>query len=285
MLKRLWPGGYLTPRDESDAPSSAIELERDGATHVKAVLSGEELLELRSEIEGVYADLGPDYRDPTKQRAWPNDFRYEMFNRSPLSQKAAMHRGILNVIEPLIGEDCHIIANTCWRNPPEAESTHGGGNWHIDAGPHIPLGDGQVWPKDLPHPVFAIGVHLFLEDCPSASGPTAVIPGSHRSGRPPPAERAADVELTWDGVGARALPAEAGDAIFFVSDIWHRRLPPESHHPGRFFLQVHYGRRDIAQRIKPTHEINHLEESSLERIESDRERLLLGLHKAGFYDG
>ena len=118
-----------------------------------------------------------------------------------------------------------------------------------------------------------------------SSGPTAVIPGSHKSGRPPPQDRISDVELTWKDQGARALVAEAGDVAFFVSDIWHRRLPPESEHPGRFFLQVHYGRRDIAQRVKPTHELNHVEAPAMQRIESDRERLLLGLHQQGFYDG
>ena len=284
MLTRLWPGGYLVPRTD-DANAASQELEADGATLVKGVLIGDELKALRDEIESVYAGFGPDYRDEKKERAWSNDFRYEMFNRSPLAQKAAVHRGILDVIEPLIGEDCHLIANTCWRNPPAEGSTHGGGNWHIDAGPHIPLRDDQVWPADLPHPVFAIGVHLYLEDCPVSSGVTAVIPGSHLSGRPPPHDRVEDVDLTWRERGARLLEAEAGDAAFFVSDVWHRRMPPAATHPGRFFLQLHYGRRDIAQRIKPTHDLNHIEESAMGRIESDRERLVLGLHKQGFYDG
>ena len=284
MLTRLWPGGYLVPRREK-AGSATQELEADGATLVKRVLNRDELVALREEIEGVYASYGPDYRDAKKERAWSNDFRYEMFNRSPLAQKAAAHRGILDVIEPLIGEDCHIIANTCWRNPAATGSTHGGGNWHIDAGPHIPLNEDQRWPDDIPHPVFAIGVHLYLEDCPMASGPTAVIPGSHKSGRPPPQDRVTDVELTWQNQGARSMVAEAGDVAFFVSDVWHRRLPPETEHPGRFFLQIHYGRRDIAQRVKPTHELNHVEVGAMERIDSDRERLLLGLHQQGFYDG
>ncbi|MCY4094251.1 MAG: phytanoyl-CoA dioxygenase family protein [Gammaproteobacteria bacterium] len=284
MLTRLWPGGYLVPRS-AEAGIPTQELERDGATLVKRVLHGDELVELREEIEAVYARYGPDYRDAKKERAWPNDFRYEMFNRSPLAQKAAAHRGILDVIEPLLGEDCHIIANTCWRNPAATDSTHGGGNWHIDAGPHIPLSEDQRWPDDIPHPVFAIGVHLYLEDCPMSSGPTAVIPGSHRSGRPPPQDRVSDVDLTWQNQRARPIVAAAGDVAFFVSDIWHRRLPPEEEHPGRFFLQVHYGRRDIAQRVKPTHELNHVEDGAMERIESDRERLLLGLHQQGFYDG
>lgn len=284
MLTRLWPGGYLVPRKE-EASYSTQELENDGATLVKRVLEGGELIALREEIHDVYSSYGPDYRDAKKERAWSNDFRYEMFNRSPLAQKTAAHRGILDVIEPLIGEDCHIIANTCWRNPPATGSTHGGGNWHIDAGPHIPLGDGQRWPEEIPHPVFAIGVHLYLKDCPMASGPTAVIPGSHKSGRPPPQDRVMDVELKWQDQGARPLIAEAGDAAFFVSDVWHRRLPPEAEHPGRFFLQLHYGRRDIAQRVKPTHELNHLDQPAMARIETDRERLVLGLHQQGFYDG
>ena len=284
MLTRPQPGGYLYPRVE-ETNSASAELETDGATLVSGVLTGEALRSLREEIEGVYAGFGQDYRDAKKERAWPDDFRYEMFNRSPLAQKAALHRGILDVIEPLIGEDCHIIANTCWRNPPATESTHGGGNWHIDAGPHIPLKEGQEWPADLPHPVFAIGVHLFLEDCPMESGPTAVIPGSHLSGRPPPQDSVMDVDLTWREVGARPLVAKAGDAAFFVSDVWHRRLPPAETHPGRFFLQIHYGRRDIAQRVKATHDLNHVDKPAMARIESDRERLLLGLHHQGFYDG
>ena len=54
---------------------------------------------------------------------------------------------------------------------------------------------------------------------------------------------------------------------------------------GRFFLQVHYGRRDIAQRVKPTRVVNHIDRAAAERIASERERRLLGLHPRGFYDG
>lgn len=284
MLTRPHPGGYLFPRIDETGEASK-ELESDGATLVRQVIVGEELENLRDEIAAVYDSSGPDYRDAKKERAWDNDFRYEMFNRSPLAQKAVLHRGILDVIEPLLGEDCHIIANTCWRNPPATGSAHGGGSWHIDAGPHIPLKAEQEWPESIPHPVFAIGVHLFLEDCPIASGPTAVVPGSHLSGQPPPHDRTTDVDLEYRGRGPRILEAEAGDACFFVSDVWHRRMPPHESHPGRFFLQVHYGRRDISQRIKATHELNHIDSDAMSRIDSDRERLLLGLHTQGFYDG
>lgn len=284
MLKREWPGGYLSVRD-GEVCEASVELEETGATVLRKAFDRTTIEKLRTEIEQVYESLEGDTRGGNKSRKIAEDFRYEMFNRSALSQDLIGRREILDVIEPLIGEDCHVLANTCWRNPPGEGLTHGGGGWHIDAGPHIPLSDGQTWPDDIPHPVFAVGVHIYLMDCPMKCGPTGVIRGSHKSGRPPPLDRRMDTELTWNGVGTEALTADAGDVAFFVSDIWHRRLPPEAIHPGRFFLQVHYGRRDIAQRVKPTAEINHVDECAKSRIQSDRERLLLGLHAQGFYDG
>ncbi len=94
-----------------------------------------------------------------------------------------------------------------------------------------------------------------------------------------------DETLTWDGQGALALTATAGDIALFASDVWHRRLPARKGDKGRFFLQVHYARRDIAQRIKRTATVNHVDPDALTRIRSKRERRLLGLHPPSFYDG
>ena len=284
MLKREWPGGYLSVRDEAVCQAS-VELEETGATVLREAFDRATIGELRQEIELVYDSFKCDARGGNRPAKIAEDFRYEMFNRSARCQAIAGRREILNVIEPLLGEDCHILANTCWRNPPAEGLTHGGGGWHIDAGPHIPLRDGQTWPDDIPHPVFAVGVHIYLMACPLRCGPTGVIRGSHKSGRPPPIDRRMDTGLNWNGVGTEALTTDVGDVAFFVSDVWHRRLPPEDDHPGRFFLQIHYGRRDIAQRIKPTKQVNHVDERAMSRIHSDRERLLLGLHAQGFYDG
>ena len=94
-----------------------------------------------------------------------------------------------------------------------------------------------------------------------------------------------DASLTCQGRGAIPLTAAAGDVALFVSDVWHRRLPTREGDTGRFFLQVHYARRDIAQRIKRTATVNHIDLDALGRIRSKRERRLLGLHPPGFYDG
>jgi hypothetical protein len=112
-----------------------------------------------------------------------------------------------------------------------------------------------------------------------------VIPRSHLSGRAPPADRMFDDDLRCEGQGVVPLVTRAGDAGLFVSDVWHRRMPTQGGDHGRFFLQIHYGRRDIAQRLLTTEQSNQLTPAAIRRAESDRERRVVGLHPAFFYDG
>jgi hypothetical protein len=277
-------GGYLYPRT-TGAPAASRQLERDGWAVLPGVLSAAEVAELHDAVETVYACVPVDRRNAGLPAEEAEDFRYEMLNRSAVAQRAVAHPAILEVIEPLLGGDCHVIANTCWRNPPRPANQHGGGMWHIDAGPHIPRDPSIPWDDRIPYPIFALGVHLYLRDCPAACGPTGVVPGSHRSGQPPPYDRLQDPELTFAGRRAVVLEARAGDAALFVSDVWHRRMPTGPGDTGRLFLQVHYGRRDIAQRLRTTADSNQLAAETIARATTDRARTIIGLHRPFFYDG
>ena len=260
------------------APSASAQLERDGYAILPDVLAPEAVAALAAEITAVF-----ETSDPDRPQDANNEFRHAMFNRSPLSQAAIGAPAILETIEPLLGEDCHVIANTAWRNI----AGHRGGRWHIDAGPHVPRAEGVPWPDAIPYPVFAIGAHIFLKDCPPEAGPTAVVPGSHRSGRFPPVDPALDPETvhpTYEGRGPVLLAARAGDVALFVSDVWHRGTAAQPGHD-RFFLQAHYGRRDIAQRIMTTDAISHADPQAADRAVTRRERQLIGLHAPFFYDG
>ena len=265
--------------DLPPVPEASEQLEKDGYAHLKAVLSAEEVASLRAECDEVFASSDVD-----RERDVNDEWRYAMFNRSPLCQQTISHRAILDVIEPLLGEDCHVMANTLWRNV----KGHAGGGWHIDAGPHIPRPADVPWDDRIPYPVFAIGTHIYLEDCPLEAGPTAVVPGSHRSGQFPPYEKLNDLALTYDGRASVTLPAKAGDVVLFVSDVWHRGTPAQDGF-GRYFLQCHYGRRDIAQRVLPTSDANHVSDEAKTRAnaadDSTRARALIGLHPIHFYDG
>lgn len=260
-----------------DVPAESQQLERDGWTVLRGVFGRTEISALTDEVEAVFEAYPPE-----RGRSDRAEFRYEMLNRGPRCQTAIGHARILTVVEPLLGEDCHVIANTAWRNPPR----FGGSPWHCDAGPHVPRPEGVEWDDRIPYPVFAIGAHILLRDCDTVDGPTAVVPGSHRSGRLAPMDRLFDPDLTYDGRPPVRLEGRAGDVAMFVSDAWHRGLPADPEHSrGRLFLQVHYGRRDIAQRIRTTDVVNHLSAEAIARADTARARTLLGLHDPFFYDG
>ena len=274
MIKRVFKNlGVFT----GEVPDESAQLEHDGYTVIEGVFTVAQVEELRREIDDVFATT-----EPERSRSDATEFRYEMLNRSAASQRALAHPKILEVIEPLLGDDCHVIANTAWRNPPEFK----GGPWHCDAGPHVPRPEGIEWDDRIPYPVFAIGAHLYLKDCTLADGPTAVVPGSHRSGRLAPFDQLWNAELTCDGRPPAMLTARAGDVALFVSDCWHRGLPAEGG-LGRYFLQVHYGRRDIAPRLRTSDAANQLSSEAIARARagSERDQQLVGLHAPMFYDG
>jgi ectoine hydroxylase-related dioxygenase (phytanoyl-CoA dioxygenase family) len=271
MIKRIVKNLGL---HDGDAPEASNQLETDGWVLLRDVLDADEVQELAEDIERVY-ELAPSERSRTDKA----EFRYEMLNRSAASQAVIGHPRILEVVEPLLGEDCHVIANTAWRNPPD----HHGGPWHTDAGPHVPRPADVPWDDRIPYPVFAIAAHVMIEDCSEADGPTAIVPGSHRSGQLAPFN--ADMSLTYDGRPPVHVVASAGDVVLFVSDVWHRGVAAEADGTGRFFLQVHYGRRDIAQRLRTTDVANQLSPDAIARATDPRAKELVGLHAPFFYDG
>jgi ectoine hydroxylase-related dioxygenase (phytanoyl-CoA dioxygenase family) len=256
-------------------PEAAVELERDGFTVIRDVVDDGTVAALIAEADRLFEETPPERGRPDR-----DEFRYQMLNNSELALRTIGHPRILEVVEPLLGDDCHVIANTLWRNPAD----FGGGPWHCDAGPHIPRPPDVPWDERIPYPVFAIGAHILLRDCHTPDGPTAVVPGSHRSGRLAPRAQMNDPTLTFDGRPPVLLEGDAGDVAMFVSDAWHRGTPACGG-AGRLFIQVHYARRDIAQRIRPTDQVNHLSADASRWADTPRARTLVGLHEPFFYDG
>jgi hypothetical protein len=271
MIQRLLKNLTLY---SGDAPGETQQLERDGWAIARGVFGAEAVAEMVAEIDEVFEAVPPE-----RFRGDRAEYRYEMLNRSAACQRAIANERILGIVEPLLGDDCHVIANTAWRNPPE----FAGGVWHCDAGPHVPRPDDVPWDDRIPYPVFAVGAHIYLSACTVADGPTAVVPGSHRSGRLAPFDRMLDEDLTYDGRPPVLVEADAGDVALFVSDVWHRGMPAKGG-TGRLFLQVHYGRRDIAQRLRSPELTHQLSPEALARATTPRERTLVGIHEPFFYD-
>jgi hypothetical protein len=267
-------------------PSEAsLALEQNGFAMVEGALSDAEVAELAGELRKLFETTRPDVRLPDATEADYQDFRYEALNRSAAAQAAVAHPAILEVIEPLLGEDCHVISNTAWRNSPEREKApfDVGNPWHVDAGPHVPRPAEVPWDDRIPYPVFMVGCHILLQNCAIESGPTGFIPRSHTSGQLPPSPDEHGM-ISYQGRRPVAPLGRAGDVVFFVSDVWHRRMPTGPGDQGRFFLQVQYGRRDIAQRLRTTDRVNHLDDRAIARAITDRQKSVIGLHPPGFYD-
>jgi ectoine hydroxylase-related dioxygenase (phytanoyl-CoA dioxygenase family) len=273
VIRRLFKN--LGVLDATGAPEASVQLERDGYALLPGVFGAAAIAEMRREVDEVFETYPAE-----RVRGDKNEFRYEMFNRSAACQAAMMHPATLAVVEPLLGDDCHVIANTAWRNPAEFP----GGPWHCDAGPHVPRPADVPWDDRIPYPIFAVATHIYLQDCALADGPTAVVPGSHRSGRLAPFDLMQRDDISYDGRPPVVLEAAAGDVVLFVSDAWHRGVPARPGGRGRYFLQVHYGRRDIAQRVRLTDDVHHASPEAAARATTDRARSLIGLHAPFFYD-
>jgi len=280
----LWRLDDLNRAYEGPAPEGTRALEEEGHYVLRGALSPAEVTRLRDELLGLYARLPAEMRASAISPAVGEQYRYQLFNHSALCQETIARPEILALLEPLLGNDCHVIACTSWRNPPGRSITPHGLQWHTDGGPQVPLPSGVTWPQSIPFPIFVVAAHVYVQDVRLEDGPTACIPGSHRSGRIPPHERLLDPELECGGRRAEHHLVRAGDVDFRVSDVWHRRTPPSDASRGRLFLQVNYARRDIAQRLRPTTEVNHTSPEARARAGTERARRLIGLHPQSFFD-
>ncbi|HSQ03280.1 MAG TPA: phytanoyl-CoA dioxygenase family protein, partial [Burkholderiales bacterium] len=126
-------------------------------------------------------------------------------------------------------------------------------------------------------PMYIIIVHFYLCNITAELAPMRVIPGSHRAGRPPGSE-----EREWRGLAPEVITARAGDCLIFRSDVWHAGSPNRTTRDIRYLLQVHYGRREMAQHFSPFMEWRF--NPVVLAAATKRQRRLLGDHPPGAYD-
>jgi hypothetical protein len=160
--------GLLT----TDAPLVSAELERDGRAVVRDALDADQVV-------GLAAELLDEFERSAAERTRTDraEFRYEMLDRGPLSQRIVAHPRVLEVVEPLLGNDCHVIANT--RGTTRRPSAVGRGT----PTPGRPARPAYVSKDDpIPYPVFAIGAHILLRDCLAADGRALWSPATTAQG-------------------------------------------------------------------------------------------------------
>jgi hypothetical protein len=247
-----------------DTAGQLQALREDGFVLIPGVLQADEIAAARSAIDRL-TPYHWDFQGST-------DHYKCVFNRDPFWLRFLDLSGIIALAEAALGEDCHIIGQTAWRSHPG----HRGVGVHADylavEMPEDMLAD----PRFL-LPMFICTAHIYLSDITRDLCPTCVIPGSHQSGRRPKAW-----ELSWKGKNLQPVLCRAGDVLFFRSELWHSGSDNRTADQTRYLLQVHYGRRMVAQKFSPylTWQFNPQVLAQC----TARQRRLLGDHRRGAYD-
>jgi hypothetical protein len=248
-------------------------LEEAGYASVAQVLSAQQCSEARARID----ELRPMHWDEV--HAHPERFavgRYMdrylcVFNRDPYWLQFLDRPGIIDLAEAALGPDCHIIGVTAWRSHPGFRSEP----LHVD---YLPVTWAErTLPDTVRVPMFILTAHFYCTDVTGDLAPTVVVPGSHRAARAP-----RPGESHWNGRAPETVLAGAGDALVFRSDVWHRGSGNSSPDAVRYLLQVHYGRREMAQHFSPF--VGWQFNPAVLGAASKRQRRLLGDHAPGAYD-
>ena len=241
-----------------------LALHREGFVLLPGVLNGAQIETLRAAIDRLepqhwdYSGLLEHYKC--------------VFNRDPLWLPFLDLPGIIELAEAALGADCHVIGQTAWRCHPGFV----GLPLHLD---YLVM---QLPQSLLADPSFKLPMqictaHLYLDDIDADLCPTQVIPGSHRAGRPPAAG-----ETQWRGRSPRPVLCRAGDVLMFRSELWHAGSDNRTLDRTRYLVQVHYGRRMIAQRFAPY--LHWRFNPAVLAAATPRQRRLLGDHKEAEYD-
>lgn len=256
---------------ETDAVLAALE--EEGAAIVNEALPPSKCGEVREKIDALtplhWDEVHDDPRRVSTGRCL--DRYLCVFNRDAYWLQFLDRPGVIDIVGAALGRDCHVIGETAWRSHPGFK----GEPLHAD---FLPL----TWPEgagtgEFRVPPFILTVHFYLNDVSPDLAPTRIVPGSHRAGRGP-----AGSEEDWRGRAAEVVLARAGDCLVFRSDVWHAGSDNRTREGIRYLLQVHYGRREMAQHFSPF--IDWRVNPVVIAAASARQRRLLGDHEPGAYD-
>lgn len=246
-----------------DRQRALASFDAQGYLLLKSALGPEEIAWARAGIDR----LQPQHWDYT---GLVDHFKC-VFNREPGWLPYLDRPGVIELMDSLLGEDCHVVGQTAWRCHPGFI----GSQIHVDYLP-FPVDETLLTGGQVTVPAQIVTVHFFLDDIDADLAPTQVVAGSHRAGRAPRAD-----ESSWQGSPLTPILCRAGDALLFRSDLWHGGSRNRSER-SRYLLQVHYGRRMVAQKFSPY--VDWQFNPAVIAAATARQRRLLGDHAPAEYD-
>lgn len=177
--------------------------DRDGYVHIRGLLTAAEAAAYRAEVHAIAAQQGESDATWASVKGTGTSIAHchDVHFRSAAFLRLMLDDRFLNVARDIVGENVQLHHNKMFVKPPEKGSPF---PMHQDF-PYFPHRDHSM-----------IAAILHFDDAPEEKGCLRVYPGSHRLG-PLPSE-GSDHHLSEERfplAGATAIPAKAGDAIFF----------------------------------------------------------------------
>lgn len=266
-----------SPIRTETAPLSAEQIaqyvetyERDGYCLIPGILDEEEITALKAAADRVFEDenIGP----PSNRHATFVGVR--LFETDPVFEEMLTREPIIGIVESILGDDCHLIAQNIVRN----ESGQSIDTFHVDDPVIFPVPPGRErHPADYKMPMFTLTVQIPLTDIEAVEyGPTEFVPGSHYSGRDTNDLKAPEFE----GRKPVQVLCKAGDIYLHNGQCWHRGAPNTSDRT-RYLLQQAYGKRWVSQRFYPF--LNYQMPEHVVQNADERRLRVLGAHPSGAY--
>lgn len=215
-----YPDHFPTPEEASS------QMHTHGYVLFPGVLSRTEVADLRALMneKGGPEDARWEVKDWCYNRHQVTDFWQE-----PRLLPYINRPGVIDAVRAIHDPGAHVTGGSLW--------TTGRGRAmgiHIDYLP-IRLPEDVHEDPTVTVPIFTSTAHFYLNDMAAELGPTTLIPGSHKAGRPP------YDETTWHGIAPQAVMVRAGDVCLFRGDIWHGAGMNSAETDRRYMMQIHYG--------------------------------------------
>ncbi len=241
-------------------------LHGDGCALIPSVLGPDAVADLRAAIDAL-----PTIPGDIVGGAGERTLRTTVFNRDPRFLRLVDPPLVIDAVERALGEDCHLVNQKAWRNPPGCDA---GAELHTDQ-TVVELDEALASDQRYQPRMYVVSALLYLSDIDADIGPTRVVAGSHRSGRSP-----TPGESSWRGRAATPVLCRAGDVLLFRSDAWHAGSANRSQRT-RYLVETAYGRRFMAQKFWPY--VNFRHDEAILAQATPRQRRLLGEHPMSAY--
>lgn len=225
------------PRPDSiDIEQAARQMYTDGFVVFPNVLNREEVAALRAIMD---EKGGPDDAKWEVKNWCYNRHQVTDFWNDPRLLTYLDRPGVIDVAQAIHDPGAHVSGGSFWT------TGHGRAmGIHVDFLP-VSLPEAVHEDPAVTVPIFTSTAHFYLNDMRAELGPTTLVPGSHKAGRPPFGES------TWHGIAPQAAMVQAGDVVLFRGDIWHGAGMNSCQTERRYMMQVHYGNGIVRKGFPP----------------------------------